>query len=409
MSDRQERSKGARPVAPFLFFILFLPFGASAGFVQVTIGFLAHRAGVGDAAVAALVAMNLLPQTWKFLWAPLVDTAWRRRNWYLAANLVSSAAILAMGLLPMTGANVELLSAIIFANGLATTLVGMSSESLMAHLVAPAERGRAAGWSQAGNVGGSLIGGIGLLIAERTSHAWLPAAVVAAALLACSLALLLVDEPEDDVGRPTVRESLRALAADLRALLGSRAGALAVSLSVLPIGAGGAQAIFSAAADQWQTSADVVSFANGVGGGLAAIGGSLLGGWLSDRMDRKFAYAVAGVAIAAVAFAMAALPKTAGVYVACVLAYSACLGICYATFTGFVLEAIGKGAAATKYNLFASLANMPIYAMTRIDGMVSERYGRVAMLLVDGGSGVLGAVLLAGVVLALRGRRVPAA
>ena len=397
-------AQAVKPTSPFLFFILFLPFGAAAGFVQVMIGFLAHRAGIGDGAIAAMVAMNTLPQAWKFFWAPVVDTVWNGRGWYVSANLVSSAAIVAIGLVPMTQGNVGLMSAVILIGGLSTTMVGMCTESLMARLTAPEHRGSAAGWSQAGNVGGSLIGGIALFIAERTSHAWLPAAVVGGALLACSFALLLVEEPVDQAPRPALGASMRELVNDLRSVLGSRNGVLAVSLCLLPIGAGGAQALFSATADQWHTSADMVSFSNGVGGGLAAIAGSLAGGWLSDRMDRRAAYASAGLVIALVAFAMAALPKTAGPYVACVLAYNAGLGLCYATFAGFVLEVIGKGAAATKYNIFASLSNMPIYLMTRIDGEVSERHGRIAMLLVDGGSGVLGAVLLAGVVLALRTR-----
>ena len=35
------------------------------------------------AAIGALVALSVLPQTWKVLWAPLVDTTLSPKLWYL--------------------------------------------------------------------------------------------------------------------------------------------------------------------------------------------------------------------------------------------------------------------------------------------------------------------------------------
>jgi len=155
------------PPHPFLYFVLFLPFGATAGYVMVTIGYLASKAHIPDGTVAALVAMNTLPHTWKFLWAPAVDALWTGRRWYVSTNLVSSAAIIALGFIPITSGNVGILEVVIFVNGLATTFIGMCTEWLMAHLTPPEQRGRAAGWSQAGNLGGATVGGLGLLIAQR--------------------------------------------------------------------------------------------------------------------------------------------------------------------------------------------------------------------------------------------------
>ena len=47
--------------------------------------------------------------------------------------------------------------------------------------------------------------------------------------------------------------------------------------------------------------------------------------------------------------------------------YAFITGLTYAGFSAFVLEAMGLGAAATKFSLFASLSNMPIAYMTSID------------------------------------------
>jgi MFS transporter, PAT family, beta-lactamase induction signal transducer AmpG len=389
---------------PFIYFILFLPFGATAGFVSVMIGHYAHAAGMSDGVVAALVAMNTLPHTWKFLWAPVVDTVWNGRGWYISANLVSSLAIMAMGLIPITQGNINLLTAIIFINGLATTFVGMCTESLMAHLTPLSDRGRAASFSQAGNVGGSLVGGIALNIAEATHTQYIPAFVVGGALLACSGALLTMPAPPKTKPQG-LKVAMREVGTDIWSILASRAGVFAIVLCFMPIGAGAASGLFAAMADDWHASANVVGFSNGVGSGVGAIIGCLIGGKLSDLMDRRNAYAVTGVILAIFTFGMALAPRTAWSYVFFVLLYNLGVGLCYSTFTAFVLEIIGKGAAATKYNIFASLANIPIYAMGRLDGYVSDHHGRTTMLWFDGGSGIVGAaIVFVAALILLRGK-----
>ena len=74
MLSLSEDEKSHKPVHPFLFTILILPMGVSAGYVSVTLGYLLSQAGVSVEKIAALVAATLLPHILKFLWAPLVDT-----------------------------------------------------------------------------------------------------------------------------------------------------------------------------------------------------------------------------------------------------------------------------------------------------------------------------------------------
>ena len=68
-------------------------------------------------------------------------------------------------------------------------------------------------------------------------------------------------------------------------------------------------------------------------------------------------------------------------------------GLTYAAFTAFTLEAIGKGAAATKYNVFASLSNVPISYMTTLDGWAYTRWGAHGLLNAEAALGLLGMVL----------------
>jgi PAT family beta-lactamase induction signal transducer AmpG len=90
------------------------------------------------------------------------------------------------------------------------------------------------------------------------------------------------------------------------------------------------------------------------------------------------------------------------------LLYALVQGFNYAAFSAVVLEAIGCGAAATKYNLYASLANMPIAWLTIVDGWAYGRWHDNGMLLADALAGLLGVAFFAGVVTAARRKSIAA-
>ncbi|MEO6833123.1 MAG: MFS transporter, partial [Chitinophagaceae bacterium] len=108
--------------------------------------------------------------------------------------------------------------------------------------------------------------------------------------------------------------------------------------------------------------------------------GCMVGGWLCDRMNRRSAYLLFGLLAAACAVWMAYAPKTELMFILGTSIYAFTTGLCYAGFTAFTLEAIGKGAAATKYNIFAALSNAPIYFMTYIVGDAYAKHGAKRML-----------------------------
>jgi MFS family permease len=184
--------------------------------------------------------------------------------------------------------------------------------------------------------------------------------------------------------------SLAATAKDLWQMVKSRPGLLALILCFLPIGSGAAP--LPAIAQEWRASANVVALITGVLGGVVSAVGCISGGWICDRMDRKSAYVWFGLFQAAGGLAMALLPRDQAMYVLWGSVYAFTTGLTYAAFSAFVLEAIGKGAAATKYNALASLSNVPIYYMTNIDGWAHDRWGSTGMFFTESGLGVAGAV-----------------
>ena len=399
-----------KKVQPWVWAILNLPFGATSGFVSVMLGFMLKKQGMGDDVIASLVALNLLPHTWKVFWAPIADSTLTRKRWYVLSNGVSCCTILGLAFVPITKSNLGTIELLVFFNSLAITFVGMAVEGLMAHATPPEQRGRAAGMFQAGNVGGAgLGGGLGLTIAERAGTQ-LAFIVIAATLFACMFALLLVPEAPKlavagvaNVGKAS-SGIIGAIMRVLRMLLGrlievfrelwqmgwSRRGLVALTLCFLPIGSAAAQNIFSGQiATDWGADADLVAITTGWGAGIAATAGCILGGWMSDRLGRRVAYLVGGAILAVIAIGMAICPQNRTTYAIFTLAYQAGGGIAFGTFTGFVLDVIGKGAAATKYNALASLSNIPILYMTKVDGWASTSYGPVTMLFVDAGSEIV--------------------
>lgn len=397
----------ARYTHPSVFLVLALPFGVMGGYLSVTIGWQLTHAGISLGAVAALIAASYIPHTWKFLWAPIADSTLTRRSWYLIAGTLSSAGIVATGLVPHTVAALPLLTAVVLASNFAVTFLAMSVESLMAHGTAEHQKGRAGGWFQSGALGGNgLGGGLGLWMAQRTEVTWLPGLVLGVACGLCAFALFLAVEPPQHDRSPSVPREMVRSAKDLWSVITGRSGLLALILCFLPIGSGAASNLWSAVAGDWKASADTVVFATGVMNGVMSAFGCLVGGYLSDRMNRKKAYVVYGVLQAACAVAMGALPHTQNMYITFTLSYAFITGLTYAGFTAFVLEAIGRGAAATKYNAYASLSNMPIMYMTTLDGWGHKTWGPAGMLYTEAVMGMIGLVLFL-VITAVVTRTVP--
>jgi MFS transporter, PAT family, beta-lactamase induction signal transducer AmpG len=391
----------ARSAHPIVFLLLIVPFGAMSGYLSVAIAYQLTQAGVSVEEVAALVAFSYVPQTCKFLWAPIADTTLSRKRWYVLASLVSAVGILATGAVPPEASSLSLLYAVVLVSNVAVTFLAMAAESLMIYNTPPDRQGRASGWFQAGNLGGTgLGGGAGLWLATMLPEPWMAGAALAVACASCCWALRFVPEPLPLARTASYARMLVAVLQDLWQVTRSRAGILALLICFLPIGTGAASNLWSAVADDWHATADTVALVTGVLGGIVSAAGCVAGGYGSDRLDRKTAYALYGFMMAACAVAMAIAPRTESMYVVFTLIYAFIQGLAYAGFTAVALEAIGLGAAATKFNVFASLSNMPIAYMTLVEGWAHERWGASGLLDIEAAMGVIGIIIFIAVAMA---------
>jgi MFS transporter, PAT family, beta-lactamase induction signal transducer AmpG len=388
---------------PVLFLILFFPMGISNGYVVVTLGYLLSQHHVSVTDVATLAALSLIPQMWKFLWAPLVDTTLTIRGWFLLSSAVTGALMAATAFVATTPGNLLLLEGLVLAFSLASSFNAMAADSLMAHGTGEDEKGRAGGWSQAGNLGGTgLGGGLVLWLSQHPAGAWTSAAAMVLANMLPCLALLYFREPAAAHRAERYLTSLWNVGAEVWQVLKRRQGALAFFIMLLPIGVGAAQNLFSAIAGDWHASGDTVALATGVLSGVISMVGCVAGGWICDKMDRKTAYCLFALVLAVSAVGMAVAPHTEAMYVVFTSAYNFITGLAYAAFGAVVLESIGAGAAATKYNVLAGISNFPIIYQTKIDGYGHDLWGSNGLLTVDAVCGVLAVAVYFGVAAGVR-------
>jgi MFS family permease len=368
--------------------------------------------------IAVLTGLSFLPHTFKFLYAPLVDLTLTRKLWFVMASVTSALAIAVLGMIPATEAGLPWLRVLVVVGNVATAFLSMAIESLMAYNTAPGELGRTAGWFQAGNLGGSgLGGGLALVIAENTTIAWLPGLVLAIVCLITGIAIRYTTEPETHLpavsderhgitsqqDSPAVWSAVHHVLLDLWQVARSRMGYLGLLICFLPIGSGAAGSLFPLFATEWGASAGDVAATSGALSGLLAALGCMVGGYFCDRMDRKLAYALFGLLMSACAVLMAWAPHNLAMYYVFVLSYGFISGLCYAAFTAVTLEAIGTGAAATKYSIFASLSNTPIAYMGILNSHFFDQSGSNAGLYSDAAMGVAGVMVFLLITVASRG------
>ena len=121
-----------KPVHPSVFTLLILPLGIMNGYIYVTLAYLFSKEGISLEKVAAIVAAALLPHIFKFIWAPLVDSLFSLKKWYLLANILSALGIIATGILPINESSLPILTFIVIFSNFMITFLCMATEGLMA-------------------------------------------------------------------------------------------------------------------------------------------------------------------------------------------------------------------------------------------------------------------------------------
>lgn len=369
-----------RPSPPAVFAVTIQPFAAAVGYLSIAAPFWLKSEGVSLAAIGGIQAAAMTPHALKFLWAPLIDIGARRKAWFVWMTAATAALLVALSVVPGLARHLGLFTLLATLTQVAGTTAAAAADGLMAATTRPEDKGKAGGWRMAGNVGGTgILAALALWLSARTSPQVAGLALGALTLLS-ALGALAIEEPRlagqgaDRAGGLAQALWLRlaAVARDLWDTMASREGWTGLVICAVPVGAGALTNLFSAMGVDYGASEDLVAAVNGLGGGLLGAVGSLAGGVLADRMNRRLAYALAGGVTALTAAAMLAAPMTPATYAWGTLAYSFCNGIAFAALAALILEMVGHSpAAATKYTLFIAVANVASNYATALDGLAS--------------------------------------
>lgn len=392
---------------PLVWLILYIPFGALGGFVGVALTYLATQNGLSITEGSLIIGSQMLISWLKWLWAPMVDITFSPKKWYVFSTTFSALGVMAMASVPLGKDSLGLLLIIIAAANLVNSIVGMAVEAMIASITPKDQIGRVSAWFQAGNLGGAGLGGaLGLFLIQKLPEPWMAGAVMGLLFLSCCLALIPLPHVKAHVSNKKPVDAVRTVAVGFWEMIKERVGVLTALMCILPIATGAASGVLtqSVVAGYWGAGAEQVGLVQGLLSGIITAIGCFLGGWVCNRINPHKAYALFGMALALIAAAMAFSPATVAMYVVWNMIYALGVGLSYAAFTAMALVAIGKGAAATGYNVFASLSNFPIWWLGLLLGWIADHKGPKAMLLVEAVLGAIGVSVFMLVDQKLKGR-----
>ena len=266
---------------PLTFFFLVLPYGISSGFVSIALPFILTRDGFPVATAASIVAIGVSANIWRFLWGPVADLTLIARRWYLLGLGTSALTLLILSLMPLHQSEVGILMTVVFISQVAATLIVLPVGGLMAHTVAEEAKGRAAGWYQAGNLGGTGIGGgAGVWLASHVSREAAGGAL-GLAMLASAAAIYFASDVRI-ISTESLGARMRILGRDIADLLRSAIPLFTIVLVCSPVGAAAMNNLWSAVAPDWRASANTVALVTGVMNAILSAIGCVVGGWIAS-------------------------------------------------------------------------------------------------------------------------------
>ena len=377
-----EDAVALRALPPFFYLFTSATGGIVAGFVVITLGNVLSTKGVPVAQIAGMIGLTLLPSTLRFLIGPLIDLVLTPLKWIAICTVAIFISMLALAFTPLSIEAMPMVDVLAFILGCTGNAKICAISAAMARTTDNARRGAVAGWSNAGMLGGSSLGG-GAGLWMVTHVGGVPVAGLVLAILGAVLILpAFWMRMPPLVHSPGVTPKLREIGGVLWALIRVRRGILVVLVCVIPCAVGAAMNLLPAVARDWRASANMVALFTSLGG-LAVMAGCILVGYLCDLYPRRIVYVWSGLAFAVTEAAMALAPHTPAWFAGMLLVNNFALGLGYAGIAAVIYDCLGERAAATVGTVLGSLCNLPLVFMTVVVGRVQTAHGSNAMLMVE--------------------------
>ena len=368
---------------PWLIGMGTLTFGLVAGFVITALPFLLAKAGISVDRIATVSATAMSPTFWAFLVTPIVDVGFSRRAYAFALG-IASAASLGVALWLLAPDRLTLFTALVLLAELAVVLQGSAVTGWTSEFVPDTQRGQVGGWINVANLGGGALGSMAVMWSAAYVSVPFLGCLIALAVLASTLVLLWFPEP----ARPVLSLS-QIFGGTLRSVVHTSKQPqvlMGFLLFLAPASCVAAINLFSGLGNDFHAGAQRVVWITGAGAAITSAIGSILGGYVADRVDRGVLYMCGGILAGVCALVMATTLHTQAMFTAGVLVYNGLAGVCYAAFSALEFQLVGtrNPTAATQLGLFSAAANGAVVYMTWADGQGYRMLGVRGLFLTDG-------------------------
>jgi PAT family beta-lactamase induction signal transducer AmpG len=360
-----------------------LTFGLVAGFIITALPFILAKAGISVDRIATISATAMSPTFWAFLVTPLIDVGFTRR-FYGFGFAIAAAVCLATALWLFSPERLTLFTGLLLLAELAVVLQANAIGGWTSEFVPDTARGKVGGWTNAANLGGGALGAMLIMWSATYFTFRTLGVVIALVVLASTLFLLRFPEP----AKPVL--GLRQIfGGTFRSVLQTSRRPQVLTgflLFLAPASCVAAINLFAGLGKDFHASSGRVVWVTGAGAAATSAIGSVIGGYIADRVDRGVLYMIGGALAGVCALAMAGTVHTQTAFTVGVLVYNGVAGVCYAAFTALGLQLVGirNPTAATQLGLFAAATNAAIVYMTWADGRGYASFGVRGLFLVDG-------------------------
>jgi PAT family beta-lactamase induction signal transducer AmpG len=383
LDDATRRTlSGSRGRRGTLLCLLYFCQGFPWGFATIALLAILSEAGHSKAETATVVALAILPWTFKFIWGPIIDSVrfpalGLRRPWIAFAQLMMAATLLAAA---TSGgmeqdSTLQYLAWVFFVHNCFAALQDVATDALAVDLLLDSERGRMNGMMWGSKLLGIAFGGAGM--ATVIAQADLKTAVLLQAFLVITVMGLVIawrERPGEKLlpwtkGRaaPQLADNAFGPMITLRELKRALSTRTTFALVLVAGTYTAAEGLFDPLAVEYFVqelgwSAERFSVATGTWGVLGELAGALLGGYLCDRYGRRrmarIGLAMMGASLVTFGLTLEAL---GGPHYPQVLMLPLFKGsVAFATVSMFALfmRVSWTRAAATQFTLYMAMGNV---------------------------------------------------
>lgn len=359
--------------------LLYLAQGLPYGFVTVALA--AHLAahGADAASIGGVIAMAILPWSFKWAWGPIVDSGrfaalGRRRPWIMLAQAMMILTATAIAWVP--AGEVSLLGWVVLVHNLFVGLQDVAVDALAVDQLEGRNRERASGLMYGASHLGTFLGGAGLGVITARFSLGTAITALAAAQFAILLFVVMVRERPGDAflagwrtrataasadvhAQPGVIGIARALARGMTAPAALRAAAAALLMKLLPAALMVLMTVHLIDTLGW--SQERFSTVTGGIGILLGLAASVGGGWLASRFGPRATAIAANLALGVSWLAFAAAARfwdRSETVVAWVAADTICQAVTTVSLFAIFMRVASPAVAATQFTASMAIMNL---------------------------------------------------